>query len=110
MSENTVREDPTHDASTEPIEAQDSVATDGEAAPPTGTRTPGPRGPSASTVVFGLMFAAVAALLLGHELDLFEVDPVSSAVWLLMGSGALLVIWALISMVGRRGDRAQNGD
>jgi hypothetical protein len=110
MSENTVREDPTYDENTEPVEAHESVANGGETAPTTRTRPPGPRGPSASTVVLGLMFAVVAALLLGHQLDLFEVDPVTSGVWLLMGSGALLVIWALISMVGKRGDGAQNGD
>ena len=116
MSENTVREDAQdngHDEPVEAVEALESGASDATVTLPvqhTDARPRGPRGPSAPTVVFGLMLAVVATLLLGHELDLFEVDAVTSGVWLLMGSGALLVIWALISMVGKRGDSAQNGD
>jgi hypothetical protein len=93
-----------HDEPLEPVGAETPEATAGERASQTETPRPGPRGPSAPTVVFGLLLGAVATLLLGHELDVFEFDPVTSGVWLLMGSGALLVIWALISMVGRRGD------
>ena len=88
MSENTVREpyvseNPENTGTentenTEPLEAQEAGTIEREATPPTAARRPGPRGPSASTVVCGLMFAVVAALLLGHELDLFEVDPVTS--------------------------------
>lgn len=63
----------------------------------------GPRGPSAPTVVLGLVLAAVATLLLGRELGLVEVELVTSGVWLLLGSGAALVLWALMSMIGRRG-------
>lgn len=70
----------------------------------------GPGGPSAPTVVFGLVLGVVAALLLGHETNLFEVDPVASGVWLLLGSGALLVVWAVVSMVGRRGADATQHD
>jgi hypothetical protein len=103
MSENRVREDATYDENTESVESEGSDATVTIPAQHADARPPGPRGPSASTVVFGLMLAVAATLLLGHELDLFDVDPVTSAVLLLMGSGALLVIWALISMVGRRG-------
>ena len=104
MSENTVRDDAVHDESHEPVRAETPQATEEGPASQSETPRPGPRGPSAPTVVFGLLLAAVATLLLGHELDVFEFDPVTSGVWLLMGSGALLVIWALISMVGRRGD------
>ena len=110
MSENTVREDAMDNEHGEAVETVESEASDATVILPVhdaDARPRGPRGPSAPTVVFGLMLAAVATLLLGHELDLFEVDAVTSGVWLLMGSGALLVIWSLISMVGRQGDESR---
>ncbi len=70
--------------------------------PPGPPAPPAPRGPSPTTVVYGLVLTTIALLLLGRELDLFVVDPVESGVALLLGSGALLVVWALVSMVGRR--------
>lgn len=103
MSENAV-----HDTNGSATDRHTDVHTDGDGQPapgqPDGARPQAPRGSSAPTVVFGLVLGVVAALVLGHELDLFEVDPVASGVWLLLGSGALLVVWALVSMVGRRDD------
>ncbi len=116
MNDDTVREDPTTTPTTTmgTQSPTHDTATEGHVdAPESPPTTPGPprapRGPSATTVVYGLVLTVVALLLLGRELQVFEVDPVQSGVALLLGSGALLVVWALTSMVGRR-DREAAGD
>ncbi|MDP5228114.1 MULTISPECIES: hypothetical protein [Arthrobacter] len=80
-------------------------------APSSWSYTPPPehRGPRVGTVVWGLLLMALATLLVISRMGLVVLDGGEVLIWLMLGTGAALLVGGLVSAAGRKNRDGRDG-